>query len=51
MFLTFCFEIILVAGFFTIATFLNLEVYFKKINGPIFGKAHLEVLDLFKKIS
>ena len=44
-------DMILVAGFFTIATFLVLSVYFIKINGPIFGKAQREALDLLIKTS
>lgn len=47
----FCLVIIPVAGFLTKATFLYLVVYFKKINGPILGKAHLEAFDLLRKTS
>ena len=44
-------EIIYVAGFFTVATFLALSLYFKKINDLIFGKAQREALALLINIS
>ena len=33
-----------VAGFLTNAFFLSLVVYFKKMNGPIFGRAQRDAL-------
>ena len=45
-------EIIPIAGFFTKATFFTLLfVYFKKMKGPIFGKAQREAFDRFIKTS
>ena len=43
--------IIPVAGFLTKATFFYLLVYFKKMKGPIFGKAQREALDRLIKTS
>lgn len=51
MLVVFYLVIIPVAGFLTKATFLYLVVYFKKMNGPILGKAHLEAFDRFRKTS
>ena len=45
------FDIIPVAGFFTKATFLSVEVNFKKIKGPMLGRAQRDALDLFMKTS
>ena len=44
-------EIMLVAGFLIKAAFCLLDVYYKKINGPILGKAQRLEFALFKNIS
>ena len=41
----FYFVITFVAGFFIKATFFIFDVYFKKIKGPIFGKAQRDLSD------
>ena len=38
-----------VAGFFKRATFFLLLVYSIKINGPILGRAHLDLFDFLTK--
>ena len=46
-----CLLITFVAGFFSKATAFLFEVYFKNINGPILGIAHLDLFAFLTKTS